>query len=162
MRIDYQISEDDYVYAMRLASRYFRRLAFRLAIISIPLILAAVFGPYYFRYAVAGGLAGGIGISIIQYILLPYITRRHYRKYKALHNTQITAELNEEGVKFTKANDVSLTRWEYILKWQQNDRYILLFISPKIYQIIPKVNASPEIVNAFIRELNQRVGKPVK
>lgn len=159
MKIIYQISENDYVQAMRLGSRYFHRLAIRLAILAIPLILLAIFGSYPMRYAAAGGLIGGIGISIIYYALLPYFTRRHYRKYKALHDTEFIAELTEKGIKFTTPNGVSLTRWEHILKWQQNDNYLLLFLSPKLYQIIPKYQATPDVISLFTHALNQHAGK---
>jgi hypothetical protein len=159
VQIHYQITEHDYVGAMRLGSRYFQRLALRIALISIPLILLLIWGPYYLRYAIFGGIGAALVISIVHYALLPSITRRHYQKYKALHNAQILAELTDEGIRFSHANGSSLTKWPHILKWQHNDRYLLLFLSPKIYQIIPKEQATPEAIEAFMQALNQHVGK---
>jgi len=46
--------------------------------------------------------------------------------------------LNEEGIEFSTADSNGMIRWEKFLKWRQNDNYLLVYLMPRMYYIIPK------------------------
>ncbi len=159
MEATYIISEEDYVRAMRLYSKITPKIAAISGIIIIVLLIASVCGTEVIKGGAIGGLIGGAVVAILgRYLVNPILARRQYRKYKAIQEP-ITIKLKDEGVRFSNSDGEVLVRWEKILKWRQNDEYLLIYLMPRMYHAIPKsVAKSGYELSPLISSLRDRVG----
>ena len=83
----FRISEKDYVSALKLYGKLTPKMIMIYLLVAGALILVAIFGTTLLRSGAFGGLIGG-GIVFIfgRYVITPILARRHYRKYKAIHD----------------------------------------------------------------------------
>ena len=162
MTTPYRIDEEDYVNAMRLFARFSSRQVIALSGCAVFLIAFAVFGSGFVQAAAIGALIGGLVATVIgRYVVAPILARRHYRKYKAIHD-EFTVELLDDGVRFTSPSGNAKITWDKMLKWRENDHYILIYLMPRIYHLVPKAVASRGFdLDRLTSGLLQHVGKPV-
>jgi hypothetical protein len=161
MSARYRLSEGDYAGAIRLSAKFTPRVATIYLVSAVVLAMLAVFGPAVIRGGAAGGLIGGLSVMLIgRYIATPILARRHYRKYKAIHD-EFGVELVDDGVRFTSPNADGKITWDKVYKWRQNDDFVLIYPMPRIFHIIPKsVAAQGFDLHELTKELLQHVGKP--
>ena len=159
MVTEYNISEVDYVRAMKLFSKITPKIAAIYVAAIAALGAAAVFAPPVVKGGAIGGLIGGAMVIILgQHIVNPFLARRHYRKYKAIQEP-IHIQLKDDGVEFSTADGKGLLRWEKILKWRQNEDYVLIYPMPRLYHIVPKtIKESGFDLLALTKMLEARVG----
>ncbi|MCK5034476.1 MAG: YcxB family protein [Candidatus Sabulitectum sp.] len=160
METTYTITEDDYAGAMKLFHKITPGKATVYAIVTMALILTAFSGLEIISAGASGGL---IGIFLLlvpgRLIAMPFLAKRQYRKYKAIQEP-VTVQLTDEGVNFTTADGGGIIRWEKLLKWRQNEKYILIYPMPKLFHIIPvRVADSGFDIQALVKLLESRVGK---
>jgi len=161
MSTKYRISEDDYVSAAKL----FGKLTSRQAIIYFPVALLplalAMFGSIAIKAGVIGGIIGGLTVGLtIRYIVTPILSRRHYRKYKAIHD-EFEIELLEDGIFMASNSGSGKVIWGNIFKWRQNDNYILIYPMPRLYYIVPKSLESKGFnISLLTKQLIHNVGNP--
>lgn len=154
----FRISEDDYVAAMKTFSRMTpMRWALLAALAVLLVVVALLSGPAMWPVAL-GGLGGGIGVIVIARVVGPMMTRRHYRKYKAMHS-EFGAELLDGGLRLSSPHGEGTIVWENILKWRQSDRFVLIYPMPRIFHILPKSVAEQGFdLQELIVQLQRRVG----
>ena len=134
----FTISEADYVAAQRLfvrptALKRWMRVGGVAVLIVIALSLSGESA-----WMVWGGLGGGIASFVAaQVLLVPFMARRNYRSYKGIRS-EMDLTLEADGVRYTTADANVLLRWEKILKWREDEAYLLLFHSPRLFNIVPK------------------------
>lgn len=159
METTYKISEQDYLRAMKLFSKITPKVATIYGVAVVALGLVAIFGTAAIKGGAIGGLIGGGAVVVLgRLIINPYLARRHYRKYKAIHEP-INIKLKEEGVELSTPDGGGLVRWEKILKWRQNEDYLLVYPMPRMYHIIPKsISESGFELPALIEALQEKVG----
>ena len=160
MEATYTISERDYVRAMKLFSKITPKVASIYAISIVALALTAFFGSPVLGAGAIGGLIGGLVVVVLgRLIASPLRAKRHYRKYKAIHEP-ITIQLKAEGVGFATADGSGVIKWEKIFKWRQNDNYLLIYPMPRLYHIVPKAIANSGFnLSSLIEILQSKVGK---
>ena len=155
----YKISEQDYVRAMTLFSEITPKIASIYGVVILVLGLTAIFGSGAIKGGAIGGLIGG-GVVVIlgRLIVNPILARRHYRKYKAIHDP-INIKLKDDGIEFSTPKKKKKERWEKILKWRQNEEYVLVYPMPRLYYIIPKsISKSGFEIPLLIGALREKVG----
>lgn len=160
MKAEYTISEDDYVRAMKLFSRFTPKGGLILGLIFLVLILAAAFAPQPVKSGAIGGLiGGGVTLVLVRYLLSPILARRHYRKYKSIQ-LPINIELKDEGIEFSSADGGGVVRWQTIFKWRHDEHYLLVYPMPRLYYIIPRTIATAGFdLPALLHALEIKVGK---
>ncbi|SEJ70858.1 MULTISPECIES: YcxB family protein [unclassified Variovorax] len=161
MTATFRISEDDYLAAMKLHARLTpARLALTVGI-GLLLVLGAAFGPSLVEAASVGGLVGGGGVLLAtRFIVLPLMARRHYRKYKAIHE-EFNAELLDHGLRLTVPHSDHTIVWQNVLKWRHDDRFVLLYPMPRLFHVVPKsVAARGFDLKGLLERLNRHVGPP--
>ena len=162
MEAKFRISENDYVNALKLYARLNPKMLIIYLSVAGGLILVAIFGSPLVRSAAIGGIIGAAIVVILgRYLLSPMLARRHYRKYKAIHD-EFTVGLNDDGVSIESSNAKGLIPWDNILKWRDNDDYVLIYLMPRLYHIVPKsVSRDGFDVALLVNSLNRNVGKSV-
>ena len=160
MEATYKISEEDYVRAMKLSSKISPRIKAIYAVAVLALVFVAAFGSTAVIGGVAGGLIGGGAVAVLARLLVNnFLARRHYKKYKAIHEP-INIRLQEEGIELSTSDGRVLVRWEKIVKWRQNEAYFLVYPMPRLYHIIPKsISDSGFDLSALVTALRDKVGK---
>jgi YcxB-like protein len=161
MTTKYRISQDDYVNAANLFGKLTRLQAIVCICIVALLLIAAIFGPAAIKGAAIGGLIAGVAVAlIIKYIVNPILLRRHYQKYKAIHE-EFEIALIEDGIHITSPSGSGKVTWDSVFKWRQNDSYILIYPMPRLYYIVPKsLESNGFNITMLITQLTDNVGKP--
>lgn len=138
MEAKFRISEKDYVDALKLYGKLTPKMMTIYLLVAVALVLIAVFGNPLFRSGAIGGLAGGAIVVILgRYALTPMLARRHYRKYRAIHD-EFTIRLDDDGVCLESSNSKGILPWNDVLKWRENEDYLLIYLMPRLYHIVPK------------------------
>ena len=171
--ITYRITESDYIAALRLfrknASKPAKAVVWFIAVLGI---CATAIGLYESR---AWMVAGGVLYATMPWWLNKFINeplaRRNYRKYPAVQepqtltlgitssdgvNAQESAEVN--GVTMQSTIGDSRLQWQHIHRWADNDDYLLLYVQPRLYFIVPK-RADPDnrVLGPLRKLLSQHV-----
>ena len=127
MEFGCQISEGEYVRANKLFTRSSRKHLVAYAVIITVLILtAALTESESLRYYAIFGLIGGIvGYVVVRHILAPWLTRRQYSEYNAIHEP-FNITLEDNGIRFIAADSNTLVKWSHLMKWRENNEFILI------------------------------------
>ncbi len=164
--LHYTISETDYVAASRL---YRQRVGTWGRVMRYALVLAGLV------FAVIGLLIHTWWLAIVGvvYALAPWwvpralhepLLRRSYRKYPAMHGEQ-TMQIAEDGsgvIASSVAGHSNLT-WPLITQWAQNEQYLLLFLQPRMYFIVPtRADLRNEVLPPLRQMLLDHVGPAKK
>ena len=160
MEARFRISEKDYVNALKLHGRLTPKLMAIYLSVAGALLLIAVFGPSLIREGAIGGLIGG-GIVVIfgRYLFTPILAKHHYGKYKAIHD-EFVIDLSGDGVCIASSNAKGILPWNNILKWRENEEFLLLYLMPKLYHIVPKSISKQGVdIALLVENLNKYVGK---
>lgn len=159
MEVTYTISERDYVRVSNLCSKLTPKVMGMFIIVVSALALAAFFQLSQGNVVSMSGLVGGLAFLVFfRLVINPIMGKRSYRKYKSIQNP-ITINLEDEGVRFTNADSNGIIKWENILKWRQNDSYILIYSMPRLYHVVPKtIEDSGFDLLSLIEKLRNNVG----
>ncbi|MGB0127532.1 MAG: YcxB family protein [Rhodocyclaceae bacterium] len=161
MEAMFRISEQDYMNAMRLFGKLTPRLVAVFSVAALALVAVAIFGPPVLRAGATGGLTGGLLVAVIgRNIVSPMLARRHYRKYKAMHD-EFVVELVADGVRFATPTADGRITWDKVYKWRQNDGFVLIYPMPRLCHIVPKsIESQGFDLRALTNRLQQHVGNP--
>lgn len=164
MKAIYRISESEYVSVMQLDSKPTHRALMVYLVVATLLFLLILFTLEKHRvFSAIGGLVGGtLGILAVQYVAVPVLARRQYRKYEFLRG-ELTLEISTEGIKMSAENGESKLPWKHMLKWRQSDKFILIYVLPKLFYIVPKTLADKGFdVAGLVEKLHKHIGQPIK
>jgi len=161
VKATYRISEQDYVNAMKLFGKFTPRVVLAYFIVALVLALLGLFGSPELRGGAIGGLIGGLVVTVGRYVVSPILARRHYRKYKAIHQ-EFGVELAQDGIRFSSPNADGKLTWDQVHQWRQNENFVLIYPMPRLFHIIPKSVAIQGFdLHALTDRLLQHVGKSV-
>ena len=160
MKISYRVEKEDYVAAQKLhrskgQTKMSRALAilgaaFYLCIFLICLIDMTA-DPTFWPRAVRPLLLIGVIWATYHWILAPVIWRRNYAKDRRFQE-QFTAEISDDVIKTQSATFDSTVKWEYFLRVVESHKLFLLYVSPRLFHMIPKRGFAPGEADQF-REL---------
>ena len=161
MKATFRISEQDYVEAAKL----FAKATLRIVVIRWLLVLgvaaAFFFGDNEVKGIAAGTLFGGMIVVCVARFVVPMMQRWNYRKYKSIQE-EFAVELVEDGVRFFSKNGDSKVPWDTVLKWRQNDKWVLIYMMPRMYHMIPTALTTQGFdLQKLTDRLRQHVGEPV-
>jgi YcxB-like protein len=161
MRATFRVLEEDYVDAMDLFARLTPRMVIVYCTSVLALALVALLGSPLLRASTIGALIGGASFTLLgRYLVAPMLARRYYSTYKAIQE-EFSIELLDDGIQFTSANATGKTPWSQIHKWRENEKFVLVYLMPRLFQIVPKSIADQGFdLQAPTNGLRQHVGKP--
>lgn len=165
VRIDYEITLDDFLAGQRLALRRnpdhkLRRMRWAPVFFGTLILLAFVYviitnPPKSFDIRLLMGPL--LGIFLVSSPLLANRQRRKlYSQTPSLHGPK-SAELNETGIVFTGQSFRSEILWQYFHGYVEDERTLVMFSSPQIFHILPKRYFDAHQLNAFSGALQEHV-----
>jgi len=136
MSARFRITERDYLRAGAFAAQPTRRM--RAALLLLGVLIVGVLGFGAGNWGEVIGLAGvgAVAWLVTAWLFQPWMLRRHYRRYQAIHDEQ-TVTLLDDGVRFVSAISESRLAWSKILKWRCNADYVLIYLMPRLFHMIP-------------------------
>lgn len=162
MEIQYTISEADYVNSIKLAAMASRKQLVLLSAGGLGLVLLSVFGTDSLKpIGYCGLFFGMLGYFITLYLISPWQAKRHYRNYKSIQKP-IKIELVDGGFTITADNGQGNAKWDNLLKWREGKEYILVYLAPKLFYMIPKrIEELGFDMEGFRRLLREKLGDPI-
>ena len=159
METKYLISEDEYVRAGQLFMKPSRKKRIYSALGIAVLVGLAAFGKIKITLLAAILAFVLVGNVIARQLVAPWETRRQYRAYRAISESAWLL-LEEAGLRFRNADSDFLVRWEHILKWRENEEFILLYQNARLYHIIPNRLAADGLdIPGIIAKLAATIGR---
>ncbi len=154
MHIEYQITEDDYVSACKLAMRKRTKSSlywmFGIRVFGVLLILCAlIFAVLRDQWMSAfAPIVWGLLLSCIP-LLWTYQFRKVYRKTPMLQIPR-TLEIDDSSLHFTSSDSESRSPWHTFIKFAENDRTFILFQQGnQIFIPIPKRELAPDQITGL-------------
>lgn len=157
----YEITKDDYVKCMKLAAAASKKQWLWLAIGGFVLLLLGLFGPRGLNDVGYFGLIGGaIGYLFTLHIFTPWQAKMDYRKYKSIQHP-MAISLADGGYNIKAENGQSNVKWENLLKWREDNNFILVYLAPRLFHVIPKsIVDSGFDLEGFRKLLQDNLGIP--
>jgi len=159
VEIEYTITEHDYVRAVKLAGIVTKKQLIWLSLLGLLLLLFALFGEKLLRFMGIFGISFGIiGYFLTLYIISPLIAKRHYRKYKLLHQP-LRFTMTDSGYAIKSDSGEINVKWSDLLRWRENNEFILLYFAPKLFHMVPITLIEKEInISEIERKLTDQLG----
>jgi hypothetical protein len=165
MQIAYEISEQDFLDAQKLAVKKHPSRRTRLTFLILP-----YWGLFLF-VAVAWNVIRS-GVDWDSRLILPFAfglfglaspwlfkqsVKKSYRKTTSMHG-QRTLVVDDTGLSFTGTNFSSQLKWQFFLKFAEDDKTFVLYQSNQIFHPIPKRQLSPEQISELREAFTRNIG----
>lgn len=170
-QINYQISEQDYLAAQKLAIRNHPREATRLVFRILPfwgLFLAlGILWPMFLqpiflrRFQWNIGTIMGLPLSALLLcfpLLLNHGRKAAYRRNASLHGRRSVA-MDEQGLSFQGPNYSSQLKWPIFVKFAEDSKAFVLFQSNGSFNLIPKRQLSPQQISDLREAFTRHIAK---
>lgn len=153
------IAEDDYLAAMRLHARLRGERRVFIGLLALLCVVALLTARSPWREAGIGGLIGLAAVLLLTHFVIgPLVWRRHYRRYPAIQQP-MEVELLDTGLHVRSPSGESRLTWAQIVRWREDERFVLVYISPVLFHIVPRHAPSAEFdVEALRAALSRQLG----
>ena len=161
MKAEYKISEQDYVNAVCLNVRFTLRDYIVYSVIALFYLGLVYFDPQIFWGWLTWMLGGAfVFLFSLRFIIVPFVARKHYRKYNTLFEP-VSVKVDDEGVTFSTEQSHVVIEWEKVHKWREDDDYVLIYLMPRFFHIVPKsIDKDGFDLQKLLGLLQRKVGKP--
>ena len=163
MDTEYEISEQDFINAQRLAVKESPVHAIRWTRLVLPLFGTGLLA-FLIHAVVQQGLSWRMvpGLAFCLYMIsLPFWSRRAqkrlYAKATAMHG-RISLGVGEDGLQFQGPTFSSQLRWSHFARFIEDEDSFLLYPNEQIFNIVPKRNLAPEQITALREYLALKIG----
>ena len=114
--------------------------------------------------AVTAGIVAGFACviaflwyGIVYFAITPLRARLSYRRHKALQRAY-NLSWNEDGVTTTNPNVTGLTPWSDYREWLEGRNLFLLYVSDRLFHLVPKrAFPSEDAIANFREQLRARI-----
>jgi hypothetical protein len=160
IKVNYQLSEDEYTKAMRLYLNERFQARLRLAVfamvafVTLALVATGAFDDTFF-VSVAVVLAVLFGVVFQRYRALP---GKLYRS-DSIFNQPISATFAEEGATFITPETRTEVRWSHYKQVWETDAFFFLYSSKTRFNLIPKRAFDGQSLYALRELLRQKVSR---
>lgn len=142
MPIKFHITPEDYVSAGLLNVEMTKRSKIIHYIIDSIFIILGLIAWYFERHIIVGWLIGAVIVGnllpfLLRKFFVPWQLKRHYKKYSKIKKP-FAIILNNDSIKFESEDELGILEWNDIYKWRENSKYILIYLAPQIYHLVPK------------------------
>jgi len=142
LKIDYEITEPDFLDAQRLAMKELgllvRAMRWYLPILGSFMLIWLLVNVRHMNLDLR--LLLGMGLALF-FIANPWLTRRKQKKMyssaSAMHG-KLSAEFDDQGARFSGPNHNGSAGWQNYQKFTEDSRMFLLWQPTKVFNLIPK------------------------
>jgi len=164
MRIDYEVSERDFVDAQRLAAKTAPIASVRWMRWFIPVYLTGAV--IFLTYGIA---TQGFSLNVLPGLFMcaligsiPLVNRRAQRKVYAksiaMHGA-LSVEATDQGIEFRGPTFTSQVAWSNFATFAENDGLFVLWQHSRTFNIVPKRQLQPEAITEFRDYLSRNIAK---
>jgi ABC-type transport system involved in multi-copper enzyme maturation permease subunit len=165
MRVEYTITEQDYLAAQRLAlrtSQPFGYFMVRWYMHAMGLFILAYLVSVAMRQQLSLSFLPGAffgAFFLLWPMMIPYQHKRIYARTPSLHG-RIRMESSESDLNFIGETFNTIVSFAHFEKYVENENSILLYQNPQVFHLIPKRELSPEQIknlhDLFTTKINRR------
>lgn len=163
MRIEYQISEQDFINAQRLAIRNSPLQVFRWTRLVFP-----VFGLMLLLFVMRTAQRQGLSVSMtpafvicLFFLSMPLLNRltqkKMYARNTAMHGP-LSAELDERGISFQGLTFSSQFDWSNFSRFFEDDNSFVLYRTTQLFNLIPKRGLAPDEISVLHGYFQRKIG----
>ena len=103
------------------------------------------------------GVVAFLWYGAVYFVLMPLRARLSYRRHKAIQRAY-SLSWNELGVTTTNANATGLTPWADYRKWLEGRKLFLLYVSDRLFHLVPKrAFVNEDAIASFREQLRARI-----
>src|ERR1051326_7465788 len=166
MQIEYEMSEQDFLAAQKLAMKNLpkrtTRLMFRLLPFWGVFIFIAVAWPVFqrgftWKTEMLVPLAFGV-LALASPLLMKRALQKAYRKNRSLQGKR-TLVMNENGLDLSGATFSAQLNWQHFIRFVEDDKSFLLYQSSQVFHIIPKRELTAEQISEVREEFTRHIAK---
>jgi len=162
--INYEISEQDYLDAQKLAiknhPRTFTRVVYRVLPYWGLLVGLGVFWVMFawgFHWDNLMILPVGFTVfALSRPLLVKRAVKAAYRKTRSLHGPRSTA-VDEQGMSFEGPDFSSQLKWPFFLKFAEDDKSFIIYQTDQMFFCIPKRQLSQQEISTIREALIQHI-----
>ena len=141
MPTTFTITEEDYIKSALLNGELTRKTKIVHLVIDLLLVAAGfisfIRGDASLAYIFIGTAVGAVTAPyLVRLTLTPWLLKRHYKKYRQIQRP-IDAQLTTEGMFYSTDAGSALLKWADIFSWRESRDYILIYVAPKMYHVLP-------------------------
>jgi len=164
MNIEYEISEEDFANAQRLAVKNSPMRIIRWSRLVLPLF--GVGGLAFLFHAVAQQgfswrvvpAAGFCALFVSLPLLTGWERRRLYARTTGLQG-RLSLGVDESGLRFQGTTFSSEIRWAHFHKFIEDGKSFLLYSNPQVFHIVPKRNLSAAEIESLRASLERNIAR---
>jgi|GEM_PF-1459203 hypothetical protein len=151
MHIDYEISEQDFLDAQKLAIKNSPNLLTRLTRVVLPLFGAALMAFVSYSLVTQGFSWNLIPAAAFPLLLLALpgwskrIQKKPYAKAVSMHGL-LALDVDEMGMQFQGPTVSSKVTWSHFSRFYEDEKVFILYQHMPVFNLIPKRILSPEQV----------------
>ena len=167
MHIDYEINEQDYVAAQRLALKKMRASAARFLAFApwLGLFLLVFIGQAVWKRGFSTNFIPGLVVPLF-FLVLPFTTRRSVRKSYAksanMHGP-LTLDVDEDGLSFRGRTFTSEVSWDHFARFYEDEKsFVISQRGQTVFNILPKRCLSPEQTSTLSDILGRHISAAAK
>jgi len=165
-QINYEISEQDYVDAQKLALRNHPRTLTRVSYRALPYWglltgLGALWVTLWWGFHWDWFMVLPLGFAVAalsQPLLFKRSARTAYRKNRSFHGPR-SAAVDEQGMSFEGADFSSQLKWPFFLKFAEDEKSFVMYQSNQMFFFIPKRQLSQQEISTIREALIQHIPK---
>lgn len=165
-QINYEISEQDYVDAQKLAirnhPRTFTRVVYRILpywglLVGLGVLWVMFAWGFYWDWLMILPLAFAV-FALSRPLLFKRAVKAAYRKTRSLHGPR-SAAVGDEGMSVEGPDFSSQVRWPFFLKFAEDDKSFVMYQTNQMFSCIPKRELSQQEISSIREALTQHVPK---
>jgi hypothetical protein len=164
MQINYEISEQDFIDAQRLAIRNSPVRLVRWTRWILPLFGVALL-IFLINVVVTRGFSvravPGVAVCLL-FISMPLLSRskqkKLYAKNTAMHG-KMFLEASDKGLQFRGPTFSSQVDWSNFCRFFEDERSFVLYKNSQVFNIVPKRELSPAQITSLRGYLDQKIGR---
>ena len=168
-QINYEISEQDYLNAQKLAIRKHPKILTRVILRILPywgffVALAVAWSVFERGFGWQTSMLLPLAFAVFALsspLLLKRAQKAVYRKTTSLQGPR-TMSADEQGLSFEGPNFSSQLKWPFFLKFAEDDNVFVIYQSNQIFHIIPKRQLYPQQILDLREAFTRHIGKTHK
>lgn len=146
---DYQQANRRHILKQWTITRIVMMVALVIMIILVGYALTMLTGQDVLRWVILFLLALAAAMLLLIFLFSPYKTRKIFYQQKEL-SLPFQIKFDEMGVHFQNEMGGNNRPWSLFLKWDQNEKIMLLYLSDIMFLMLPKRLLTNEVI-AFIQ-----------